>query len=107
MTQRDAFRRAVTALNEAMLDDARWPETSGLIDEAFEVTGNILAFGSENPTSKVEIFFSKCYQRGVDRSDLEQEYFRTYHPIDEHLPRLRRLPDGKSRPLSTCSRKAS
>ncbi|MCY3703417.1 MAG: LuxR C-terminal-related transcriptional regulator [Rhodospirillales bacterium] len=99
MTQRDAFRRAVTALNEAVLDDARWPETSGLIDEAFEVTGNILAFGSENPTSKVEIFFSKCYQRGVDRSDLEQEYFRTYHPIDEHLPRLRRLPDGKITPI--------
>ena len=99
MTQRDAFRRAVTALNEAMLDDTRWPETSGLIDEAFGVTGNILGFGSENPTGKVEIFFSKCYQRGVDRSDLEQEYFRTYHPIDEHLPRLRRLPDSKITPI--------
>ena len=89
MSQLDAFERAVTALSEAMIDDARWPETSGLIDEAFRVTGNILAFGSETPTSMVEVFFSKCYQRGEDRSDLGEEYFRIYHPIDERLPRMR------------------
>ena len=35
MNQRDAFERIVRLLNEAMLDDARWPETSALIDEAF------------------------------------------------------------------------
>ena len=99
MTQLEAFERAVTALNEAMLDDARWPETSGLIDEAFGTTGNILAFGSEMPTNKVEVFFSKSYHRGENRSDLEQEYFRFYHPIDEHLPRMRRLPDSKITPI--------
>jgi len=99
MTQLNAFERAVTALSEAMLDDARWPETAGLIDEAFGVTGNMLGFGSEKPTSEVEIFFSKCYQRGEDRSELEQEYFRIYHPIDEHLPRMRRLPDSKITPI--------
>ena len=99
MSQLDAFERAVTALSEAMIDDARWPETSGLIDEAFRVTGNILAFGSETPTGKVEVFFSKCYQRGEDRSDLGEEYFRIYHPIDEHLPRMRRLPDSKITPI--------
>ena len=99
MTQLEAFERAVTAVNEAMLDDARWPETSGLIDEAFGTTGNVLAFGSEMPTNKVEVFFSKCYHRGENRSDLEQEYFRFYHPIDEHLPRMRRLPDSKITPI--------
>ncbi len=99
MSQLEAFERAVTALNEAMLDDARWPETSGLIDEAFGTTGNILAFGSEIPTNKVEVFFSKSYHRGENRSDLEQEYFRFYHPIDEHLPRMRRLPDSKITPI--------
>ena len=99
MTQLEAFARAVTALNEAMLDDARWPETSGLIDEVFGATGNILAFGSEIPTSRVEVFFWKNYHRGEDRSDLGQEYFRVYHPIDEHLPQMRRLPDSKITPI--------
>lgn len=99
MTQLEAFERAVNSLNDAMLDDARWPETSGLIDEAFGTTGNILAFGSEMPTNKVEVYFSKSYHRGENRSDLEQEYFRFYHPIDEHLPRMRRLPDSKITPI--------
>ncbi len=99
MTRLEAFERAVSALNEAMLDDARWPETSGLIDEALGTTGNILAFGSEMPTNKVEVYFSKSYHRGENRSDLEQEYYRIYHPIDEHLPRMRRLPDGKITPI--------
>ena len=99
MTRLEAFGRAVTALNEAMLDDARWPETSGLIDEAFGATGNMLAFGSEIPTSRVEVFFWKNYHRGEDRSDLGQEYFRVYHPIDEHLPQMRRLPDSKITPI--------
>ena len=99
MTRLEAFERAVSALNEAMLDDARWPETSGLIDEAFGTTGNILAFGSETPANKVEIYFSKSYHRGESRSDLEHEYFRIYHPIDEHLPRMRRLPDSKITPI--------
>jgi len=100
MTQLEAFERAVTALNEAMLDDARWPETAGLIDEAFGVTGNMLAFGSEIPTSKVDIFFWKNHYRGAVRSDLGEEYFRIYHPIDEHLPQMRRLPDSKITPIA-------
>jgi len=99
MTQLEAFERAVTALNEAMLDDARWPETAGLIDEAVEATGHMLAFGSELPASKVEVFFWKNHFRGEVRTDLGQEYFRIYHPIDEHLPQMRRLPDGKITPI--------
>ena len=41
------------------------------------------------------IFFARSYYRGVDRSAWQREYFRDYYAQDEHLPRLRALPDSK------------
>ena len=35
-----------------------------------------------------------CY-RGEHHTALEREYFETYYPVDDHLPGLRQLPDGK------------
>ena len=111
MNQQDGFDRIVDSLNEAMLDDARWPVTSALIDEAFRAKGNILTFGAEPSKGNIEIFFSKCYSRGVDRSAWQREYFRDYHAEDEHLPRLRALPDARIVPVadlfSEQERKAS
>ena len=83
------------SLNEAMLDDARWPETSALIDEVCGAKGSVLTFGDELSTDEIGLFFSKCYYRGEDRSEWLREYFRLYHAVDEHLPRLRQLPDSK------------
>ena len=100
MNERDRFEGIVDSLNEAMLDDARWPGTSALIDEAFRTKGNVLTFGGEIPTGTIEIFFTKCYYRGVDRSAWLQDYFRHYHREDEHLPRLRALPDSKIVPVA-------
>ena len=40
------------------------------------------------------LFMRFCY-RGEHRSDWEREYLANDHPTDEHLPRLRRLPDSK------------
>ena len=95
VNQRDALERIVDSLNEAMLDDTRWQDASALIDEACGAKGSILTFGGEPSKNNIEIFFTKCYYRGEDRSDWQREYFRVYYPADEHLPRLRRLPDSK------------
>ena len=95
MNRQDEFDRIVDSLNEAMLKEARWQDASALIDEAIGSHGSILAFGAERPTGAIEMFFAKIFLRGVDRSDLTRRYFRDYYPNDEHLPRLRALPDSK------------
>ena len=48
MSVQDAFERIVASLHEATFDAARWRETSGLIDEAYQARGNILVFGDES-----------------------------------------------------------
>ena len=100
MDRRDALARIVALLNEAMLDDARWPETSALIDEAVGAKGSVLTFGGEVAKGNVEIYFSRAFYRGVDRSAWQREYFRDYHGHDEHLRRLRALPDGRIVPVA-------
>ena len=95
MGQQDQFDRIVSSLNEAMLEEVRWQDTSALIDEAIGSHGSILAFGTGHPTGVIEMFFARICCRGVDRSDLTRRYFRDYYPSDEHLPRLRALPDSK------------
>lgn len=100
MTQLETFGRIVALLNEAMLDDTRWPEASALIDEACGTKGNTLIFGANLPANNLRIFFAKSYARGEDRSTQLRDYFRQYHPTDEHLPRLRQLPDGKIAPVA-------
>ena len=95
MNQQDPYTRIVKLLNEAMLDDACWPEVSALIDEAFGAKGNILTFADEPTQGDVQIFFTKCYYRGVDRSAWLREYFRDYYPEDQLPARVRALPDAK------------
>ena len=45
MNNQDAFERILASLYKAMLDDAHWPATSALIDEAIGLTGNGLMVG--------------------------------------------------------------
>ena len=99
MTHQDAFEGIVASINEAMLDDARWPDTSAQIDEACGAKCNALVFGDCPQEDKLEVFFGKYYQHGEDRSEWGKEYFQLYHPTDERLPRLRRLPDSKIVPV--------
>ena len=94
MSQLDTFNRIFTSLHQAMLDDAYWPATSALIDDACGVIGNELVVG-EGFGNDVKIFFAGIYRRGERRRDLEREYFDVYHPWDERLPRLRKLPDSR------------
>ena len=94
MSDQDAFKRTLAAMYDAMLDDARWPAASALIDEACGVEGNDLLVG-EGSSNDVRVGFVGVYNRGQRREDLEQEYLEHYHPIDERVPRVRQLPDGR------------
>ena len=94
MHSADAFKHILTSLHEAMLDDARWPATSALIDEACGRTGNALVVG-EGPKNDVRVGIVGLFFRGERREDLEREYLEDYHPIDERVPRLRQQPHGR------------
>ena len=91
MNNQDTFERILASLYDAMLDDARWPATSALIDEACGITGNGLMV-AEGPKDDVRAVFVGLYSRGQRRKDLEREYLENYHSIDERVPRFRQLP---------------
>ena len=93
--ERNMFDRILALLHEASLDDARWPAASALIDEACRARGNSLVFGAARPGEDIRIFFGWFYYRGRRDGGLEREYFDVYHPLDERVPRLLRLPDSR------------
>ena len=93
MSGRDAFERTLAAIYDAMLDDARWPAASALIDETCGVRGNDL-FVAEGPEDDRRGLFVGIYCRGQRREDLERHYLENYFAIDEAVPRFRQLPDG-------------
>ena len=94
MSEQNAFDRILVSLHEAMLDDAHWPATAALIDEACGATGNELVV-VEGSGGDVDILLAWFYHGGQRREDLELEYFEGYHRQDERLPRLRELPDSR------------
>ena len=94
MSDQDAFERILESLYDAMLDDARWPAASAFIDEACGLTGNgLLVVDAAKDDARA------CplglYYRGEPRRDLEREYLQNYHPVDERVPRFRRLADRR------------
>lgn len=99
MNEKEAFENVVEALNEAMFDDALWSVASARIDEACGTKGGVLTFGEQFGEDHIEIYVSRAYYRGLDRSDNLQEYYRNYYAGDEHLPRMRKLPDSKVLPI--------
>ena len=98
MSDQDAFARILASLCDATLDETRWPVTSALIDEACGITGNCLLIG-EGPPDDIRAMFVGVYARGERQADLEREYLQVYHPIDEAVPRLRKLPDSQLVPI--------
>ena len=94
MSEQDAFDQIRATLYDAMLDDARWPAASALIDEACGLAGNTVMVG-EGPEDDVRALFVGAYCRGRRHEDLERKYLESYHSIDERVPRVRRLPDGR------------
>ena len=99
MSDRDVFERILASLYDAMLDETRWPDTSALIDEACGMTGNVIMVG-EGPKDSIRPLFVGLYYRGQRREDLEREYLDVYHPIDERVPRVRQLPEGRLVPVT-------
>ena len=95
MSRQDLFERIVASLHEATFDDALWPATSGLIDEACGSRGNMLVFADGTSEDGVELFFVRFCFRGVRYEDREHGYFKDYYPLDERVPRLRQLPDSQ------------
>ena len=98
MSGQELFERVLTSLHGAALDDERWPEASGLIDEFCGATGNFLATGDGAAPEDIDIFFARFCFRGQRREEIEKEYFGVYYPIDERMPRMRELPDGRLAP---------
>ena len=94
MNPDDAFERILALLYEAMLDDARWPATSALIDEACGMVGNGLVVG-ERSGGEDRIHFARYLYHGESRQDLAREYFDVYYPQDAGMRRLMGRPEGR------------
>lgn len=95
MSQRDALTRVVVSLNEAALDDTRWPATSALIGDACGIRSNALFYGFELPNGDGELVLARLFYGGQRDRELEREYVDDYYPGDEAVPRVRRLPDSQ------------
>ena len=93
MSQQDLFERILESLHEATLDDAYWPATAALIDEACGIEGHELVV-SEGPAHDTRIVLAKLYYRGQRHQELERVYPEVYFHQDERVPRLKRLPDS-------------
>ena len=95
MDMQERFERILASLHEAMLDDSHWLATAALIDEACDVKGNHLVFSTGDREDATGTLFMRFCYRGEHRREWEREYLANDYPTDEHLPRLRRLPDSK------------
>lgn len=95
MSQQDRFERIIGSLHEAMLDDARWPSTAALIDEACGSKGNELVVAEGSGRVDAKILFAGLYYHGQRHEELEREYPEIYLAQDERVPRLPRLPDSQ------------
>ena len=99
MSDQDAFEHILASLYDAMLDDAEWPATSALIDEACGTVGNALVV-SEDPPDDTQIHFVGIYHRGQRSEDLEREWLDVYQPVNECGPRFLQLSDSQTVPIT-------
>ena len=95
VSQQDLFDRALGALHDAMLDDARWPAATALFDAACGMSGSALTIGRGPCRNVGNIHWVQFCCHGQRDMAREQMYFGTYYAHDEHLPRLAALPDGR------------
>ena len=90
----DAFEHVLASLQRASLDPAHWPAASALVDKLVGIEGNALLV-TKGVEENVRILFAAAHYRGQRRPDLEHDYLQNYHPWDERIPRVRRLPYGR------------
>ena len=65
---------------------------SALIDEALGTHGSTLACGDGVSEGDYRVYFMWTCHLGQRRPDLERLWMETCYPVDEAIPRLRRLP---------------
>ena len=94
---REALEGIVAAMRAAELDEARWPEASALVDEAFGLTGNHLTVMGSGPDGQPEFLFGRLYLHGEPNEEWERDYVENYFVRDERIPRMLALPDGAVR----------
>ena len=92
MSEWEEFESILAALHEAALDPDGWPGAAGLIDQLLGTHGSTLACGGGEWQDDTRLHFMWTCLRGQRRRDLERLYLETYFPLDEAIPRLRRLP---------------
>ena len=90
----DAFGRIVESLHRATRDDALWPETAALIEEACGAVGSGLVVG-ERAGGADRIHFARFLYRGEDRPELTRAYFEDHYPHDTGMRNLMVRPEGK------------
>ena len=95
MGERETFDRIVASLQDAAMDDARWPAASALIDDALGVHGNCMALCDLHSGGDLLIHFLGFFFRGQRRHEFEREYHEVYYPLDERVPRAPQYPDGR------------
>ena len=100
MSRLAAFERILASLHDAMLNDARWPGTSALIDEACQTKGNSLVVADGVYPDAVDLHLVGFYFHGERDHAMEREYFDLYYPQDERIPRLIELPDSQLIPVA-------
>ena len=94
MSDQDTFERILAALYDAMLDDARWPAASALLDEACGITGNDLMVG-EGPKDDIRALFIGSYYRGRAAKCSSASSSRTTIPPTNACRAFGRLPDSR------------
>ena len=95
MSERAAFDGILASLHEAALDRRYWSSATALIDDALRTHGSSMVCGDGDSEEDIQIYFAWFFVGGQRDRELEREYFRTYYPLDERAPRLRRLPDSR------------
>ena len=98
MSNRNLFECILRSLHEGVLDDTRWPITSALIDDLCGTKGNYLVLCDGAKHEDIDFIFARFCFAGQRHTELEREYFGSYHALDERLPRIRQLPDSQLTP---------
>ena len=98
--ENDVFERLLAALHDAALDDVHWPAAHALLDQACGTRASALVVAKGRSQADGRILFARFSKRGGRDPDCEQLYFDAYYPLDERIPRLAQLPDGRLAPMT-------
>ncbi|MDE2879415.1 helix-turn-helix transcriptional regulator [Candidatus Palauibacter soopunensis] len=97
---RDAYERIRALIQDAALNDARWPAADRMIGEVNRTRGSALGLGEGQSPADGSILLARICLDGERREDWEHRYFSNYFPDDERIPRWARLENGRITPAA-------